>query len=237
MNVSKTNELLKDVKTNLSTIDSVLDDTYTNSNSIVSNIVSIQGDANTIRNSLTDIDTTLDDIQLNINDIKDEVVNLGITIASNKKYIHENVEWDGGELLSSNDHSSTEIIGQYTDDSNAPLYITKYTFNYIHPTTTIEATNMYHSSGFNTKIGRYRNSTSNFAEPFFAVDKNRLQYQNYVKTNITEASGDTLHRWEYDFRDAPVEIGVSEVFGHRIMGDFSGYSGGQITGIVEGYHY
>ena len=100
---------------------------------------------------------------------------------------------------------------------------------------TVEATNMYHSSGFNTKIGRYNGS--NFVEPFFAFDKNRLQYQNYVKTNITEASGDTLHRWEYDFRDAPIEIGVSEAFGHRIIGDFSGYSGGQITGIVEGYHY
>ena len=136
------------------------------------------------------------------------------------------------------DYASSPIIFAWQNPYSVPVYIYKYSFTYTESTEPTSS-QLYHGTTFTTKIGAVDSAGTDFEPPYMSYSNNRDHYK-------TGNSNETKRQWtsdvgwcfEYDFSEAPIEIGVSRKFGHYVAGDFSTslYDSNPI-GNIEGYYY
>ena len=181
----------------------------------------------------------LNNINTDISLLKNEVVDLGITLRTfnerNKTFAYENLQWPPNDwnYLISDDYSGNTAVGKYQNTEDTNLYVTKYTFGYLHSSVAMNQNEMYHSNSFTNRLGVYNGST--FINENITMNTNRLQYDNWVETGITNSNNDSLYRWQYDFSDAPLKIEPQNYFAHSISGNFSNYVPASITGKINCY--
>jgi len=250
MNSSKTNEILKDIKTNTANITSnetgsgtttsntlrvvsALDDTnWATSNTHNSNISSTLFSSLT---ELTSIDSHTSNIQTELETINEKLVDIGITLSKdeNKIWFHSRLDYNGNEYLLRDDYTSTPVTGYYENATSKPQYITDYHFVY-ESVSEPNSAETYHSPAFDGKIGKMT-SNNDFIEPYLSYQSNRDMAECMIKQ---EGFEDITYIWKYDFSDAPIELGVSQRFGHLINGDMSStYYDSWIYTYVHGYYY
>ena len=287
MNSSKTNEILKDVKTKsdqiyigiteckailstndstlstingqLSGINSELDDILSMDTNINSNLSTMSGQDSTRNTTLSTIAnntsttasnvstnstlistslTKLTDINTELDNIQSELVDIGITLTelnkSNKMWFKQRLDYDGTDYIGYTDYSSSAITGYYENSSNQKQYITEFNFAYEENSDPDVSGDTYHSPKFTTKIGKMNNSNV-FETPYMTIQDNRDQ-----GINMTKMSGfnPNAFNWKHDFSEAPIELGVTERFGHYINGNFTNtYYDSWCVGNVIGYYY
>ena len=251
MNSSKTNEILKDIKSDTSNITvyetatgatssdtlrviSALDDTnWATNNNTLSNIstsvLSIQGDASQTTSYLDDIDT-------NIETINNKLVDIGISLSrdATKIWFHERLYYNENDYLFWDDYSSSPILGQYRNTLDKPIYITQFNFIYEESSEPDVSAETYHSPKFECKLGKI-DSNDNFVAPYMVIEDNKDQAHNMNKYT---GFNPIAYCWQYPFHDFPVELGVSGRFGHYIQGNMtSTYYDSFMYAHVKGYYY
>ena len=263
MNLNKNQHLLSTIDDKLNAIETDIDLIKTNTNTMVvdldgidSNTADLDGiriysqeisdqtaDADTklgtINTSLNNIETDIDTINTNISLLKNDVQDIGVTLSTfnerNKTFVYEPLNWppNGWNFLNAGNYVGNQQVGTYqnTDDTN--LYVTKYVFGYLYPSTSMNQAQLYHSNSFTSKIGLYNGSS--FEDVNISLNANRLQYDKYVQIGVTNTSNNRLHLWSYDFSDAPICIPPQNYLGHSIAGDFSSYDNWSTCGSFTGY--
>ena len=263
MNYSVTNDILKQIDTNLE------DNIYigiTESNQVLSNIDStlatmdaslnnIESDIGNIDTSLNNIETDIGIIETNtgktftelnefiqpdITSIKETVADIGITLATfnerNKQMFVSRISWDGNNYLPPDDYTNPDqLTGTWQNTNSTNAYITKYSFCYPHPETYVTPDNLYHSpSSGSTAIGHSDDGT-NIQDAAAWIPRNYTQMGFYVNIGVSNHTNEAFHMWQYDFSHAPIEIPPNEYFAHRMAIDWSAFSNNEICGMIEGY--
>ena len=214
MNSSKTNELLKNMDSTLTSIGTSQEQATSN---------------------LTNMSLKQDIINTSINTIKTDVDTL-----AKKKIIFNARLTDGtNNYLAKADYSSSPINFYWENDKGTPVYICKYRFIYTE-TTEPTASQLYHSTAWESKIGAMNSAGNDYIAPYITVNDNKdyltlLGGNNGAKKQWVSDDG-----WVYtnDFSEAPIEIGVSRKFGHLIKRNINtSFYDTDPVGIVDGYYY
>lgn len=214
MNSSKTNQILKSISTELET-------QSTDLTSILTNVGAIN-------------------LQTGVNGVALSNIETDVNTLANKKIIFNGKLSDVASnlYLARNDYTSSPIIFSWTNPESVPVYIYKYSFSYTEgsePT----SSQLYHGTTYTTKIGLVNTAGTDFEAPYMSYSNNRDHYKS-GNSNESKRQWTSDQGWsfEYDFSEAPIEIGVSGKFGHYIAGDFSTSSyDSDPVGNIEGYYY
>ena len=261
MNSSKTNEILKDIKTNTSNINDIntnltdietdLENIYNTQStlaqqtSILSKLNDIDSNTSNINTNTTSANsiavnngTTLTDIETEINTLNDKMVDIGVTLDSTSKdnriWFHNRLDYNGNNTLTFGDYSSSNVTAYYSNDSSKTQYITKFFFCYEESTAPDSGSDTYHSPSFTTYIGKM-NSSNVFEAPYMTIENNRDQIDNVRYETFWSPD---MWVWEYDFSDAPIKLDASDRFGQLIAGNFeSAHYDSWPVGYVRGYYY
>lgn len=258
--ITETQSLVENIDLSLSNINTSLNNIETNSNTLASAVSSSEFNINitnltaftrgignagagTLNVAIARDDpltTDIANIEANLTSIQNELIDIGTSMAdlsqiniNNKTYVEHKVLWNTATTLAKSDYTSSAVVGQYQNTTGSTMYITKYTFSYWHSDASLDAGKMYHADTFTTKIGRY--DGTNFQTPFIDCDRNRFHYMHHVKTDLQDASSNTLHLWNYDFSQHPIAIPNNEYFGHQIGGDLAGFASTS-NGMCQGYY-
>ena len=213
MNVSKTNEILKDIKSS----------------------------NNDIYIGVTECSTTLSTNNDTLTNIYDNLVDIGVTLRKeeNKKIFSAYLMDGSNAYLTRDDYTGgNEEFFAWTNNLGKTAYITRYDFVYI-ASPNPAPTDLYHSSSFTTRIGLLNESGDEFDENYIQYKQN-VEYpqSNGLKRTLFSP---TAWTWHYRFNEisTPIPIEASRQFGHHINGDFQsseGYDSDPI-GIIYGYYY
>ena len=181
----------------------------------------------------------LQKIDTNIELIKEDIVNIGITLNRDPIYFQETLDYGGNKYLNRQDYTSTPIVGTWENNFDNKAYITEFTFTYpSDPSNEPASTEMYHSTSFITKIGRYDGTgVSGFSSPYFEMSSNaeQLSFANSRNNNFS----DSPIYYRHSYVEAPIVVDIGVSFGHLIQGDFSNtlhYLGNPV-GTIKGYTY
>ena len=230
MNSSKTNELLKNI-----------DSTLTTSNTTLTNIDTNGSNLNTISAGISITNTKLDTTNTELTSIKTDVstIKTDVDTLAKKKIIFNDKLTDGTYgYLPKADYSSTPVDFYWSNNKGSPVYIYKYRF--IYPASTEPtAEELYHSPSEPSNIGAMNSAGTDYEAPYVTMRSNKFYMFNH-------SSGAPKQNWisnttfvfQNDFTEAPIEIGVSRKFGHHINLNIntSDYDNNPI-GVVDGYFY
>ena len=221
MNCSKTNELLNSI-----------DETLTTSNVGIGSVSTYNNLMNT---KLSNINTILNTISNDTALIKSDVD----TLTKTKIYFNGKLTDGVGDNLTRANYTSSPIDFYWSNDKPNTAYICKYRFIYPDGTEPTSS-QLYHSTAWECKIGAMNSAGTDYEAPYITINDNRDNlYQEHTNSGKQQWVSDQCFVYENDFRDAPIEIGVSRKFGHYIASDFSNtslYERAPI-GIVDGYYY
>ena len=230
MNASRQISLLKQIDTKLTDVDNALTNnisSYPFQNGLT--LANIYSDTTAIKN---DIDT----IQSDISAIKTDVDTL-----AKKKIIFNARLTDGTNLyLPRADYSGGSAIDFYwQNDKGTPVYILDYRFMYADDNEPA-STDLYGATTtWDSKIGAMNSAGDDYEAPYVTMSDNRdyIQTGNPNQRKIQWISNVTFV-FENDFRDVPIEIGISRKFGHHIAGNINtSMFDSDPVGIIRGYYY
>ena len=227
MNSCKSQELLNNIDTTLTTSQSELSGINLTSSVHTTSL-------NNINSKLTDIDTTLDTIQTDVTNIKTDVD----TLAKTKVIFNARLTDGSNNYLAKADYSSSPIDFYWSNDRGSTVYIYKYIFTYPEGNEPTES-QLYHSTAWASKIGALNSAETDYEAPYITINDNKDYFQN-------KSSGGVKQTWvsnqcfvfQKDFNDAPIEIGISRKFGHYINANINTNSYDEPpVGIIEGYYF
>ena len=192
-----------------------------------------------INETLTSQEIDIDIIKLDIDNLNSIVTDIGVSMATEKFYFQRTLDYAGNNSLARLDYTSSPIVGTVVNDTDNKMYITEFTFTYpSDPANEPTSTQLYHSTSFTTKIGRYvGGGVSGFRNPYFEMTSNaeQLGFANARNNNFS----DSPIYYRHAYTNAPILIPIGVSFGHLIQGDFSDTTKylGDATATVKGYYY
>ena len=221
--------------TYLRSIDGVLtDNIHVKLNSIGNDVAGIGvSQANNI-NTINSISSNVSGINTSVNNIEDELLK--------KKIIFNARLTDGTNNYLAKANYTSGGVGvknfYWSNDKGATAYIYQYRFIYPNDTEP-DSDELYHSTGWESKIGAMNSAGTDYETPFITVNDNK-DYMFGLNGGGEKQTwtSDSVYVYRCDFDEAPIEIGVSRRFGHYIDADMSttDYDANPI-GIVSGYYY
>ena len=225
MNASENISLLKQIKTDTSSLTSI----HTHNSDMSGFLSSISLNANHHTSKLTEIDTTLETISNNVD-----------TLAKTKVIFNARLTDGTNNYLARSDYSGGNAIDFYwRNDKGTPVYIYKYVFTY-EESTEPTGDQLYHSTAWDSKIGALNLDETDYEAPYITVSDNK-DYVANISAGAPKNSWvtNTTFVFQKDFNEAPIEIGISRKFAHYINGDFDDtnlYDSNPV-GLITGYYY
>ena len=186
---------------------------------------------------LNSISTSLNDVEIELSTIKSDLVDIGVTLGTKKVIFNGKLSESGNEYLTRTDYTSSPVYFAWQNPYDKPVYIYDYQFTYreVDEPSPVE---MYHSTSWETKIGAMNQAETDIESPFVSYETNMEQFNNNG-VNSTKLTCFTPIGWafSYNFKEAPIEIGVSRKFGHYIAGDINTNTyETHPRGVIHGYY-
>ena len=230
------------VSTKLSSVDTTLTLIQSNTGTMDTSLNNIESDTGNMDTTLTaiandtgNIDTSLNNIETDVSALKTDVD----LLAKTKIRFNARLTDGTNQYLAKADYRDSGIGAidfYWQNDKGSNVYITKYRFIYpcsSEPT----ASQLYHSTAWSSKIGAMNSGETDYEAPFITIEDNK-DYMRHRNTNAPKQqwTSNISYVFENDFKDTPIEIGISRKFGHYINENINTASYEENpVGIIDGY--